>query len=161
MSGLPSGIGGQVNALPPKAIIMSAKYAGKCATCGLPFIVGEQIAWVPGVKHGSSYHPLCYNGPVQAGRSSPKKEPPVAQIEVPQSTTMTEHDRKNTLAMLYYELQLDNKIHHLDKNARARIQLEYDQLAYDDEELPSPWPDQSIDRVVGDDGLDPETGLPK
>jgi hypothetical protein len=46
-------------------MLITAKFAGRCASCNEPFGVGDKIEWEPGLK---PRHPDCYLRDERVGR---------------------------------------------------------------------------------------------
>lgn len=59
-------------------MLITAKYAGHCASCNEPFSIGDKIEWEPGLK---PRHPDCYLQDERAGRSDSQFESAARSFE--------------------------------------------------------------------------------
>jgi hypothetical protein len=50
-------------------MLITAKFAGRCASCNEPFSIGDKIEWEPGLK---PRHPDCYLRDERVGRPDPQ-----------------------------------------------------------------------------------------
>jgi hypothetical protein len=54
-------------------MLITAKFAGRCASCNEPFSIGDKIEWEPGLK---PRHPDCYLNDERAGKANPEIDDP-------------------------------------------------------------------------------------